>query len=110
MCEFNHEQVEKFEKNINKISDKQNNIVSFDDLLSIKELVNMKADHTDLHKLQELKVNKADLIAIFSSMDNIHKQITYASIFNLNIIKLIKETIKLSEQDKINVASLMSYS
>jgi len=43
-------------------------------------------------------------------MDNIHKQITYASIFNLNIIKLIKETIKLSEQDKINVASLMSYS
>jgi len=51
MCEFNHEQVEKFEKNINKISDKQDNIVSFDDLLSIKELVNMKADHTDLHKL-----------------------------------------------------------
>lgn len=43
-------------------------------------------------------------------MDNIHRQITYASIFNLNIIKLIKDTVKLNEQDKINVGSLMTYS
>lgn len=51
MCEFNHEQLDKFSKEINRLSDKQDNIVSFDDLLSVKEMVKMKADHTDLHNL-----------------------------------------------------------
>lgn len=100
LCEFNHEQLDKFSNQINILTDKQNNIVSFDDLLQIKEVVNLKAAHTDLHNLYELKLNKSDIKAVLTSMDNIHKQITYTSIFNLSIIKLIKDTIKLSEQDR----------
>jgi len=75
LCEFINEQVNKFIKEVNVIADKQSQNVNIDQLNSVRELINMKADHIDLRQLYELKVNKDDLATITNTMDFMHKQL-----------------------------------
>lgn len=56
-----------------------------------------------------MKVNKSDISTMVSCIDNMHKQLSYASIFNLNIIKLMNEREN-NENEKILLYSLLKNS
>jgi len=74
-----------------------------------------KANNTDLQKIYDLKLNKSDISVMISSIDNMHKQLSYSSVFTLNVIKLINESNLFKndgrdrdrDRDNINMLNLL---
>lgn len=72
---------------LDKVKEKQLDVVSFNDINEIRSKLLEKADQMDMIKIYDMKANKKDIGTVTKTIDEIHKHVQQLSHINLSTIK-----------------------
>lgn len=78
--------IDELKKETEKFKDKLSEVITYDDLNSVREILDSKADRIELAKLYDLKSNKTELKSLVLSIDYIHKQIEYQAMLSVSMM------------------------
>lgn len=101
MLSVNTENIDKLTNELDSVKDKQNDVITHDDLNELKERIEIKADKLDIIKIYDLKANKLDISAVTRIIDELHRQIQLLSNNNLSVIKNLMLESKNKETDDV---------
>jgi len=101
MLSVNTENIDKLTNELDSVKDKQNDVITHDDLNELKERIEIKADKLDIIKIYDLKANKLDISAVTRIIDELHRQIQLLSNNNLSVIKNLMLESKNKETEDV---------